>query len=194
MTRKKPFNLRGRLKKYRFSGILILVTLFPILAIAETGDFQSPTDKELVEVLEKAAKIYNADVQLYFFSEYKINRNGLRFPSTYYVREQYSGKRFSLEGRLNPENKILRSEVKVKYQDYKFFDSETETPAQSRPIQTAEKENPPHTFPQISLRLITGGSYLSMGDINHGIDGFFRYLNTQGFVDVTSPAPGALHY
>jgi hypothetical protein len=34
----------------------------------------------------------------------------------------------------------------------------------------------------------------SGGDINHSIDGFFRYLQTQGFVDVTSPAPGSLHY
>jgi hypothetical protein len=73
------------------------------------------------EVLKEDAAIYEADVQLYFFSEYKTQRNGIRFPSTYYIREQYTGKRFYLEGRLYPENKILRSEVKVKYQDYKFF-------------------------------------------------------------------------
>ena len=78
--------------------------------------------------LKKDAEIYKAFVQLYFFSEYKIQRNGIRFPSTYYVREQYSGKRFQLEGRnYYPENKILRSEIKVKYMDYKFFESKTET-------------------------------------------------------------------
>ena len=76
------------------------------------------------QALKKDAAIYAAKVELYFFSEYKIQQNGLRFPSTYYVREQYFGKRFNLEGRLYPANKILRSEVKVKYQDYQFFEVE----------------------------------------------------------------------
>lgn len=52
-----------------------------------------------------------------FISEYAYEKNGIRFPSQYLVKEEY----------IHPGmGRILVSETKVVYNDYRFFIVETE--------------------------------------------------------------------
>ena len=59
------------------------------------------------------AKKINAKPRLILESEYDYEKNGIRFPSSYLVRESYISRR---GGR-----RFNRSETKVTYKDYKFF-------------------------------------------------------------------------
>ena len=68
------------------------------------------------EPVEEVARRLNAQPKIAFASEYGVEKNGLRFPSLYSVREAYvdtRGKAF------------VRSETEVVYKDYKFFTVET---------------------------------------------------------------------
>jgi len=50
-------------------------------------------------------------------SEYKVEKNGIRFSSRYFIEEAYIGKK---------GKKFISSETTVIYRDYKFFTVETE--------------------------------------------------------------------
>jgi hypothetical protein len=68
------------------------------------------------KILEKA-KSFNAEPQITFVSEYAFEKNGIRFPSKYYVLEEY----------IRPSRaKLTASETTVIYKNYKFFTVETE--------------------------------------------------------------------
>jgi Tfp pilus assembly protein PilE len=70
----------------------------------------------------KQAEAFRARPELKFTSEYKVEKNGIRFPSKYSVKENY----------IRPSEfnagmeKMAKSEIEVKYKDYKFFIVETE--------------------------------------------------------------------
>lgn len=69
------------------------------------------------ERVEKEAKIMGARPQITFISEYAFEKNGIRFPSRYIVREEY----------VHPNwGKEKKSEITVVYKNYKFFIVETE--------------------------------------------------------------------
>ena len=56
-------------------------------------------------------------IQIEFFAEYALEKNGIRFPSKYSVTETYvfpNGRKFT------------RTVIDVTYEDYKFFTVETE--------------------------------------------------------------------
>jgi len=65
------------------------------------------------------AKKINASPGLKHYSEYRIEKNGIRFPSQYTIREDYYR---SKESKL----KIEKSQLFVKYRNYKFFTVDTE--------------------------------------------------------------------
>jgi hypothetical protein len=68
------------------------------------------------KIEELAAKL-NSDPLIVSASEYMIEKNGIRFPSRYFVKESY----------INPSRgKLTLSETTVTYSDYKFFTVETE--------------------------------------------------------------------
>ena len=68
------------------------------------------------EKIEEFAKELNAEPQITFISEYAFEKNGIRFPSKYFVKEEY----------IHPYRRnIRRSETTVTYRDYKFFTVET---------------------------------------------------------------------
>jgi len=66
--------------------------------------------------LEKIAKQLNAKPQITFISEYDYKKQGIRFPSKYFVYEEY----------LTSRGKIRNSEIIVTYENYRFFVVETE--------------------------------------------------------------------
>jgi hypothetical protein len=67
--------------------------------------------------IEEEAKRIGARPSLSFVSEYAYEKNGIRFPSQYFVKEEY----------IHPGmGRILVSETKVVYKDYRFFVVETE--------------------------------------------------------------------
>jgi len=68
------------------------------------------------KVLE-LAKVLGAEPRISFVSEYDYEKNGLRFPSRYTIRETYRNRRMRSSGR--------RSETEVTYDEYKFFTVET---------------------------------------------------------------------
>ena len=59
----------------------------------------------------------NSKPRLTQISEYGFEKNGIRFPSRYSLREEYISRR---------GKPFLRSETSVIYRDYKFFTVETE--------------------------------------------------------------------
>jgi len=67
--------------------------------------------------IEEIAKRYKAEPRITIISEYKFEKNGIRFPSRLYIEEAYGNK----EGK-----KFVRSETDIVYRDYKFFTVETE--------------------------------------------------------------------
>jgi len=67
--------------------------------------------------IQEIAKSLEAEPQITFISEYGIEKNGIRFPTRYFIREEY----------LHPHRgRFIRSETIVHYEDYKFFMVETE--------------------------------------------------------------------
>ncbi len=68
------------------------------------------------KVLE-LAKSLDAEPHIFFVSEYDFEKNGLRFPSRYIVRETYRNRRM--------RTPVKRSETIVTYDNYKFFTVET---------------------------------------------------------------------
>lgn len=69
------------------------------------------------EAVEKIAGAIRAKPRLQFSSEYGVEKNGLRFPSSYEVVEAY---------RL-PKGTITASRTSVVYKDYKFFEVKVTT-------------------------------------------------------------------
>lgn len=71
------------------------------------------------EKIEELAKSLKAKPAIKFVSEYGIEKNGIRFPTNYFVEEVYI---------YNPPRlgRFKKSEVMVSYKDYKFFTVETE--------------------------------------------------------------------
>jgi hypothetical protein len=79
------------------------------------------------EEIQRIAENLNADPSLRFESQYEFEKNGIRFPSRYEVREDYRinnyhvfNKASDAAGRI-----INKSELTVVYRDYKFFTVET---------------------------------------------------------------------
>ena len=70
----------------------------------------------------KQAEAFRARPELKFTSEYKVEKNGIRFPSKYSVKENYVRPSEFNTGM----EKMAKSEIEVKYKDYKFFIVETE--------------------------------------------------------------------
>ncbi len=69
------------------------------------------------ERFEKEVKRIGVRPQITFISEYAFEKNGIRFPSRYIVREEY----------IHPNwGKKKKSEISVVYKNYKFFIVETE--------------------------------------------------------------------
>jgi hypothetical protein len=70
-----------------------------------------------IERVEKEVKKMGIRPQITFISEYAFEKNGIRFPSRYIVREEY----------IHPNwGKKKKSEISVVYKNYKFFIVETE--------------------------------------------------------------------
>ncbi|MDH5203994.1 MAG: hypothetical protein OEW69_12165 [Nitrospirota bacterium] len=69
------------------------------------------------DTIKEVAKELNAEPDITFISEYDFEEKGIRFPSKYFVREEYV---HSWRGRFK------RSETTVTYKDYKFFTVETD--------------------------------------------------------------------
>ena len=69
------------------------------------------------ERVEEEAKKMGARPQITFISEYAFEKNGIRFPSRYIVREEYVHPRWGKE---------KKSEITVVYKNYKFFIVDTE--------------------------------------------------------------------
>ena len=67
------------------------------------------------EVVTTAALLV-AEPKITFSSEYRFEKNGIRFPSRYIVRENY----------VRSQEILAKSELIVKYKEYKFFIVETE--------------------------------------------------------------------
>jgi len=74
--------------------------------------------------LEKDAKRYKAKPKLSFVSEYKIEKNGIHFPSRYYVKELLI--RYATYNFGSRMEWLEKSELSVIYKEYKFFIVETE--------------------------------------------------------------------
>jgi hypothetical protein len=67
--------------------------------------------------VDEWARSHGAEARITAFCEYKIEKNGLRFPSRNYSEQAY----------LYPDKgKIVTAEISVAYKDYKFFTVETE--------------------------------------------------------------------
>jgi hypothetical protein len=66
---------------------------------------------------EEIAKRYKAEPMITIISEYKFEKNGIRFPSRLYIEEAYGHK---------GKKEFVRSETDIVYRDYKFFTVETE--------------------------------------------------------------------
>lgn len=70
--------------------------------------------------VEEFAKKMKVKPNLILVSEYKYEKNGIRFPSKYELRENY------IKKYIYGFRTFLKSELKVKYKDYKFFIVETQ--------------------------------------------------------------------
>lgn len=92
-----------------------------------------------IETVNKIARSLGAQARIKFASEYGFEKNGLRFPSRYYVEERYffpSPRRFIIVDKegwqkhlrpllIGPQKELLFSRVTVSYRDYRFFTVET---------------------------------------------------------------------
>jgi hypothetical protein len=75
--------------------------------------------------LEKDAKALGAVPRLEFSSEYRFEKNGVRFPSRFYIKETYRRHR---SGRIGGSSfqLLYKSELEVAFKDYRFFVVESE--------------------------------------------------------------------
>jgi len=76
-------------------------------------------DVKSVENYEKIidfSKRINAEPRITMISEYRIEKNGIRFPSKYSIREAYQSRSGGV---------FVRSDIDVTYEEYKFFTVET---------------------------------------------------------------------
>jgi hypothetical protein len=69
------------------------------------------------EIFEERGKNFNRIPRITVRTEFKIEKNGLRFPTNWYIEEAYLNK----HGRA-----FIRSKTTVKYKDFKFFTVEVE--------------------------------------------------------------------
>jgi len=67
--------------------------------------------------IEDWAKSHDSEPQITAFSEYRLEKNGLRFPSRSYTEQAYINK---------DRQKSVSAEISILYKDYKFFTVETE--------------------------------------------------------------------
>ncbi len=72
--------------------------------------------------LQKQAEAFQARPLLRFGTEHKIEKNGIRFPSRHFIKEQY----IRQTERSMGQEKLEKSELEVKFKKYKFFIVETE--------------------------------------------------------------------
>ncbi len=77
----------------------------------------NPISLRNYEKIEKIAKKLRAKLEITFVSEYDFEKNNIRFPSKYLVKEVY---------RTPRQGTFLKSEIKVIYKKYKFFTVEWE--------------------------------------------------------------------
>ena len=68
-------------------------------------------------VIKDMARRYKADPRITHITEFGFEKNGIRFPSRYFIEEAYIKKK---------GKKIIHSETNVIYKDYKFFTVETD--------------------------------------------------------------------
>lgn len=64
------------------------------------------------------------NIEIYMATEYKFEKNGIRFPSQFTLEENEVSHRKYVVGR---KHKFRMTEIMVTYKDYKFFTVETET-------------------------------------------------------------------
>jgi hypothetical protein len=75
-----------------------------------------PESMKNYEIIKKVAEKYKATPKITLISEYKVEKNGIRFPSKVFIYEAYISKR----------GKFIKSETTIIYEDYKFFTVEIE--------------------------------------------------------------------
>ena len=68
-------------------------------------------------VIKDMARRYKAEPRITHITEFGFEKNGIRFPSRYFIEEAYIKKK---------GKKIVHSETQVVYKDYKFFTVETD--------------------------------------------------------------------
>ncbi len=68
------------------------------------------------ELIEKFARKFKVKPHITLISEYGVEKNGIRFPNRYFIKEAYSS-------RIGKN--VIRSKKTVIYKDYKFFTVET---------------------------------------------------------------------
>jgi len=82
-----------------------------------------PTTFGHYENIQKRAESYKASPEIRSYSEFGIEKNGLRFPSVDFTEEAYRG----ADGKS-----FVRARTSVVYKDYKFFTVETESAVKIR--------------------------------------------------------------
>jgi len=82
-----------------------------------------PKSLKNYEIIEEEAKKLDAKPEIKFYAEYTFEKNGIRFPSKYYITEDFN---FEKTYRFRRRKKYARSSTTVVYKDYKFFTVETE--------------------------------------------------------------------
>lgn len=68
-------------------------------------------------IIKDMARRYKAEPRITHLTEFGFEKNGIRFPSRYFIEEVYIKKK---------GKKIVHSETQVIYKDYKFFTVETD--------------------------------------------------------------------
>jgi len=76
----------------------------------------NPQSMENYKEIEKVAKELGMTPQITLTAEYAFEKNEIRFPSEYSVKEVYVDSR---------KRKMVKSKTRVVYRDYKFFTVET---------------------------------------------------------------------
>ncbi|MCP4151174.1 MAG: hypothetical protein GY757_25750, partial [bacterium] len=74
-------------------------------------------------ILMQAAKL-NADPAVTTFTEYSVEKNGIRFPGKHIFEEGYIKKPYTDPGLVRKKtrkNKIVRTKVEIAYKKYRFF-------------------------------------------------------------------------
>ena len=69
------------------------------------------------EGVEKTVEGFDVRLFITYISEYTFEKKGIRFPSKYFIKETYIGPN---------QERFIRSETTVSYNDYEFFTVETE--------------------------------------------------------------------